>query len=131
MSTTLTGAPVSPGRAAGVVVTMPAPVPEPPEVTTGTSGATGADDAVARLGAATSAVRDRLASQAEQATGTAADVLAVTAAMAADPTLASGAEQRVRESVPSARVIYLEPDIYVDPNEQSPPTDAIVIKGLE
>src|SRR5690606_16087868 len=45
-----------------------------------------------------SAVRDRLASQAEQATGTAADVLAVTAAMAADPTLASGAEQRVRES---------------------------------
>jgi len=40
-------------------------------------------------------------------------------------------EQRVREVVPSARVIYLEPDIYVDPNEQAPPTDAIVIKGLE
>ncbi|GGI44888.1 cation diffusion facilitator family transporter [Agromyces flavus] len=40
-------------------------------------------------------------------------------------------EQRVREAVPSARVIYLEPDIYVDPNEQAPPTDAIVIKGLE
>ncbi|MFE5670046.1 cation diffusion facilitator family transporter [Agromyces sp. NPDC056523] len=40
-------------------------------------------------------------------------------------------EQRVREAVPSARVIYLEPDIYVDPNEHAPPTDAIVIKGLE
>ncbi|MCZ2264354.1 hypothetical protein IRJ14_17340, partial [Isoptericola sp. QY 916] len=56
MSTTLTGAPVSPGRAAGVVVTMPAPVPEPSEATLDTSDAAGADDAVSRLGAATSAV---------------------------------------------------------------------------
>lgn len=40
-------------------------------------------------------------------------------------------EERVRHAVPAARVIYLEPDIYVDPNLQSPPTDAIVIKGLE
>ncbi|MFE5339526.1 phosphoenolpyruvate--protein phosphotransferase [Isoptericola sp. NPDC056578] len=98
MSTTLTGAPVSPGRAAGVVVTMPAPVPEPPAAALDTSDGSGADDAVSRLGAATSAVRDRLAAQAAQATGTAADVLAVTAAMAADPTLASDAERRVRES---------------------------------
>ena len=40
-------------------------------------------------------------------------------------------EGRIREAVPSARVIYLEPDVYADPNEASPPTDAIVIKGLE
>ncbi len=40
-------------------------------------------------------------------------------------------EQRVRESVPAARVIYIEPDVYVDPNLTAPPTDAIVIKGLE
>ena len=40
-------------------------------------------------------------------------------------------ETRIRDSVPSARVIYLEPDIYVDPNLVNPPTDAIVIKGLE
>jgi cation diffusion facilitator family transporter len=40
-------------------------------------------------------------------------------------------EQRVREALPAARVIYIEPDIYVDPNLASPPTDAIVIKGLE
>jgi cation diffusion facilitator family transporter len=40
-------------------------------------------------------------------------------------------EERVRHAVPAARVIYLEPDIYVDPNEHAPPTDAIVIKGLE
>ncbi|MFC9917535.1 cation diffusion facilitator family transporter [Agromyces binzhouensis] len=40
-------------------------------------------------------------------------------------------EQRIRRAVPSARVIYVEPDIYVDPNLTAPPTDAIVIKGLE
>jgi cation diffusion facilitator family transporter len=40
-------------------------------------------------------------------------------------------EERVRHAVPAARVIYLEPDVYVDPNEHAPATDAIVIKGLE
>lgn len=40
-------------------------------------------------------------------------------------------EQRIREAVPAARVIYIEPDVYVEPNLPAPPTDAIVIKGLE
>lgn len=40
-------------------------------------------------------------------------------------------ETRIRESVPVARVIYIEPDVYVDQNDANPPTDAIVIKGLE
>ena len=40
-------------------------------------------------------------------------------------------EQRVRHAVPSARAINIEPDVYVDPNLAAPPTDAIVIKGLE
>ncbi|WP_448002581.1 cation diffusion facilitator family transporter [Agromyces bauzanensis] len=40
-------------------------------------------------------------------------------------------EQRIREAVPAARVIYLEPDVYVDPGAAAPATDAIVIKGLE
>ena len=40
-------------------------------------------------------------------------------------------EQRIRVAVPSARVIYIEPDVYVEPNQSAPPTDAIVIKGLE
>jgi cation diffusion facilitator family transporter len=40
-------------------------------------------------------------------------------------------EQRVRTAVPAARIIYIEPDVYVDPNLTAPPTDAIVIKGLE
>ncbi len=40
-------------------------------------------------------------------------------------------EQRIREAVPAARVIYVEPDVYVDPAATAPATDAIVIKGLE
>ncbi|MBT2500690.1 cation transporter [Agromyces sp. ISL-38] len=40
-------------------------------------------------------------------------------------------EQRIRHAVPAARVIYVEPDVYVDPNLAAPPTDTIVIKGLE
>lgn len=40
-------------------------------------------------------------------------------------------EQRIREAVPAARVIYVEPDVYVDPTAAAPATDAIVIKGLE
>lgn len=40
-------------------------------------------------------------------------------------------EARVRAAVPSARAIYIEPDVYVDPDLAHPPTDSIVIKGLE
>lgn len=37
-------------------------------------------------------------------------------------------ERRIREAVPVARVIYIEPDVY-RVREALPPTDAIVIKG--
>ena len=40
-------------------------------------------------------------------------------------------EARVRQAVPTARVIYVEADVYVDPAAAAPATDAIVIKGLE
>ncbi|TAM68195.1 MAG: cation diffusion facilitator family transporter [Microbacteriaceae bacterium] len=40
-------------------------------------------------------------------------------------------EARIREAVPAARVIYIEPDVYVDPNDTNPTTDAIVIKGID
>lgn len=40
-------------------------------------------------------------------------------------------EQRIRSAVPIARVIYLEPDVWVDPEVRHPATDAIVIKGRE
>ncbi len=94
MTSTLTGAPVSPGRVAGVVVTMPPPVPEPP---TTRLPADDVEDAVERLGAAARAVQERLTEQAGRLSGTAADVLAVTAAMAADPTLAAESERRIRD----------------------------------
>lgn len=40
-------------------------------------------------------------------------------------------ESRIRAAVPVARVIYLEPDVYVDPGIENPPTDAIVIKAAD
>ena len=40
-------------------------------------------------------------------------------------------ERRIRDAVPAARVIYIEPDVWVDPHDQAPATDTIVIKGLE
>lgn len=90
----VTGTGVSPGRAVGVVVAMPAPVPEPPA---GSLLAPGddAEAAAARVADAASVVAGRLADAAAAATGTARDVLEATAMMAADPTLVAEARRRV------------------------------------
>ena len=40
-------------------------------------------------------------------------------------------EAAIRAEVPIARVIYIEPDVYVAPNEGHPSTDSIVIKGAD
>lgn len=40
-------------------------------------------------------------------------------------------EARVRAEVPIARVIYIEPDVYVPPGEENPPTEAIIIKAAD
>jgi cation diffusion facilitator family transporter len=40
-------------------------------------------------------------------------------------------EARVRAAVPATRVIYIEPDVYVAPNEGNPPTDVIVVKSAD
>ena len=40
-------------------------------------------------------------------------------------------EKRIREAVPAARTVYLEPDVYHPSSDPAPPTDAIVFKGLE
>lgn len=40
-------------------------------------------------------------------------------------------EARVRESVPIARVIYIEPDVYVEPGVGNPPTEAIIIRSAD
>jgi cation diffusion facilitator family transporter len=40
-------------------------------------------------------------------------------------------EASIREAVPTARVIYIEPDVYVQPGDGHPTTDAIVIRGAD
>lgn len=40
-------------------------------------------------------------------------------------------ESRIREAVPIARVIYVEPDVWVKPGQVDPPTDAIVIRAAD
>jgi cation diffusion facilitator family transporter len=40
-------------------------------------------------------------------------------------------ESRIRAAVPAARVIYIEPDVWVNPAEAHPTTEAIVIRGLD
>jgi len=64
-------------------------------------------------------------------------LVAAKLAMAADAKLSevsaatNAIERRIRDAVPIARTIYIEPDVWVDPGETRPTTDAIVIKGLE
>jgi cation diffusion facilitator family transporter len=40
-------------------------------------------------------------------------------------------EAAIREAVPIARIIYIEPDVYSPPNESNPTTDSIVIKAAD
>lgn len=40
-------------------------------------------------------------------------------------------EARIRQAVPLARVIYIEPDVYVHPGDTNPPTDSFVIKAAD
>jgi divalent metal cation (Fe/Co/Zn/Cd) transporter len=40
-------------------------------------------------------------------------------------------EAEIREKVPAARVIYIEPDIYLPSASRAPSTDAIVIRGAD
>lgn len=37
------------------------------------------------------------------------------------------AERRVREAVPAARIIYIEPDVWIDPHAASPTTSSVVM----
>lgn len=45
--------------------------------------------------------------------------------------MVNAAEQRIRSAVPAARVIYIEPDVYIDPAETKPATEAIVLKSSD
>ena len=46
-------------------------------------------------------------------------------------TLSDRAVSHLRTAVPIARVIYVEPDVWVRPGRVDPPTDAIVIRGAD
>jgi len=87
---------VSPGRATGVVVLMPDPVPEPPAGTTLDPSADG-EQAAERIAAASHQVQGDLQDAGSRANGTGREVLETTAMMAADPTLICTAQQLVRE----------------------------------
>ncbi|MBO1900501.1 hypothetical protein J4H92_00895 [Leucobacter weissii] len=41
------------------------------------------------------------------------------------------AKRRVRESVPDAKIVYIEPDVWVDPNVAQPTTSSVVMLGLD
>lgn len=41
------------------------------------------------------------------------------------------AKRRVRSAVPEAKVVYVEPDVWVDPDAVQPTTSAVVMLGLD
>lgn len=53
--------------------------------------------------------------------------IAATKTMGEVSAIVNLAERRIREAVPAATVIYLEPDVYLDPNAQTPSTSSIVM----
>src|SRR4051794_2545140 len=103
MSESLSGVAVSPGRASGPVVGVAEPLGEPAVTPAPADPAAEA----ARIAPAAAIVAARLEKQAETATGEAATILITTAAMAADPALASQAEQLVKtQGLPAARAVH-------------------------
>lgn len=95
-SSSVVGIGVSPGRAVGPAVRLPAAVAEPPA---GRRLPPGADRQAAAEQVAVSAVavRDELDAAALAATGDSAALLHAAAAMASDPSLVADAQQRVRD----------------------------------
>ena len=103
MSSVLHGVGVSPGRAAGPVVRVAEPLPEP------AAGPAPADPAAeaARIAPAAKIVAARLDAAAAAATGPGREVLEATAMMAADPALVSSAEQLVTgKNLPATRAVF-------------------------
>lgn len=71
--------------------------------------------------------------------GTAGDELVVGAKVDLDATLTMRevsvilhqAKRRVREALPEVTIVYLEPDVWVDPQAVQPTTSSIVMLGLD
>ena len=53
--------------------------------------------------------------------------VAATKTMSEVSAIVNLAERRIRDAVPAARIIYIEPDIYLDPNATQPTTSSIVM----
>ncbi|WIX80762.1 phosphoenolpyruvate--protein phosphotransferase [Amycolatopsis carbonis] len=99
----LSGVAVSPGRASGPVVRVAESFGEPASTPAPADAAAEA----ARIEPAAQAVAARLEAQAGSATGEASTILIATAAMAADPALATQARQLVTaQNLPAARAVY-------------------------
>jgi phosphoenolpyruvate-protein phosphotransferase (PTS system enzyme I) len=92
----LTGIGVSPGTVVGLVMPMPDPIPEPP--LQHLSADVTAEDAAELIAACAATVNGQLAKAAERTTGTSAEVLRATAAMALDPALVATAQALVRDT---------------------------------
>lgn len=110
-NTTLSGVGVSPGRASGPAVRVADPLPEP------AAGPAPADPAAeaARIAPAAATVAGRLEKAAAAAEGDARAVLETTAAMAADPSLVSQAEQLVRDNgLPAPRAVFEAAGTFAD-----------------
>ena len=103
--TALRGRGVSSGRAVGPVVTLGASLAEPDASVRIAEDARGAE--AGRIAPAAAAVAETLRERAARSTGEAAQILAATAQLAADPDLAEGAAARVRaDGVTAARGVW-------------------------
>ncbi|QOR71975.1 phosphoenolpyruvate--protein phosphotransferase [Ruania alkalisoli] len=99
----ISGAGVSPGRAAGPAVWMTSAAGEPPK----RRSSADPEASAAAIAEAASAVGRDLADRAEATDGTARDVLEATAQIAQDPTLVRDAQERVRaDRVSPERAIW-------------------------
>ncbi|CAG7613020.1 cation transporter dimerization domain-containing protein [Leucobacter soli] len=46
-------------------------------------------------------------------------------------TILAQAKRRVQTALPAARIVYIEPDVWVDPDAVPPTTSSIVMLGLD
>ena len=99
------GVGVSPGRIIGTVRQMPKPVREPP-VGDRLAASVTAQEAVAALRSASSAVQTQLKARSEAAAGDARAVLEATAQMAADPMLIKAAIKLINDGASNERAIW-------------------------
>ncbi|WP_114451574.1 phosphoenolpyruvate--protein phosphotransferase [Halopolyspora algeriensis] len=107
----MSGVGVSSGRAAGPLVRVAEPLPDPPTTPTPADP----DSEATRIRPAAEAVANHLFTRAAGAGSAGRTILETTAAMAMDPALISRAEQQVTEqALPAARAVLEAADTFAD-----------------